>query len=219
VVVGTTDVPVSEVSMEPKPFEEEIEFLLAHAARYLAKDPARDDILGMFAGLRPLVGARESKRTAKLSRDHSIRVSRSGLITIAGGKWTTYRKMAEDVVNEAAKVAGLEPRPSRTESLRIHGYEPEAERYGALEVYGSDAEGVLELARANPAWAERVHPRLDVTAAQVVWAARREMARTVEDVLSRRTRASLLDARAAREAAARVREILKSEEGRMKREE
>jgi len=214
VVVGTTDTPVRDVSLEPRPFPDEIEFLLVHAARYLAKDPAHGDILGAFAGLRPLVGARESKRTAALARDHAIRVSRSGLVTIAGGKWTTYRRMAEDVVDEAARVAGLESRPSRTAGLRLHGYVGNGVRSGPFAGYGADAEALLDLLGENAAWREPLHPRLDTVAGEVAWAVRREMARTVEDVLSRRTRALLLDARAAVEAAPRVAAIMAAELGR-----
>lgn len=200
VVVGTTDTPVSDVSDEPLPMKDEIDFLLEHAARYLAEDPSEDDILSVFAGIRPLVDAGEGS-TASLSRDHTLHISRSGLVTITGGKWTTYRKMAEDTVDQAEAVAQVEPAPCVTKTLRIHGYAEPASALAPEESYGSDALELRNLTARRPELCRKLHPRLPVTAAQVIWAVRHEMARTVEDVLARRTRALLLDARAAREAA------------------
>jgi glycerol-3-phosphate dehydrogenase len=220
VVVGTTDTPVEEVSFEPRPLPREIDFLLEHAARYLTRDPSPSDILSAFAGIRPLAGSPDGGgQTASLSRDHTVHISRSGLLTLAGGKWTTYRKMAEDAIDHAALVAELEERPSVTAELKIHGYHAASSTFGGLGRYGSEAPSVAALLRENPRYAETIHPKLDVKAGEVVWAARREMARTVEDVLSRRTRALVLDARAALEAAPRVAELLgetlgKSEEWR-----
>ncbi len=212
VIVGTTDTPVDSVSLEPRPFDEEIEFLLEHTARYLTRDPEPEDVLSVFVGLRPLVatGAGEGD-TAHISREHTITVSRSGLLTIAGGKWTTYRKMAEDVVDAAVPLAGLEPRECVTRSLPIHGSALDFERWGPLAVYGSDAPAVDELIRSEPELAEALHPRLPVRCGEVVWAVRHEMARTVDDVLARRTRSLLLDARAASEAAPRVARIMAGE--------
>jgi glycerol-3-phosphate dehydrogenase len=219
VVVGTTDTPIEEVSFEPLPLPEEIDFLLEHTARYLTKDPGRSDILSAFAGIRPLAGATESGETAAISRDHTVHISRSGLVTLAGGKWTTYRKMAEDTIDQAALVAELEERPSVTAELRIHGYHPDASSFGDFARYGAEAPSVAALLREDPRYEEKMHPALEVKAGEVVWAARREMARTVEDFLSRRTRALLLDARAALEAAPSVAGLLaetlaKSEEWR-----
>ncbi len=213
VLVGTTDTPVETVELEPRPFEEEIEFLLGHAARYLTKDPGRDDVLSVFVGLRPLVDASggEDDETAQISREHTITISRTGLVTIAGGKWTTYRKMAEDVVDSAAALASLSLGECVTRTLRLHGYEPTPERHGALALYGSDAPRLERLIATEPGGADKIHPRLDAVVGEVVWAARHEMARTVDDVLARRTRALLLDARAAAEAAPRVAELLASE--------
>ncbi len=195
VVVGTTDTPVQDVSLEPRPLEEELEFLLVHAARYLTKDPTPADVLSAFAGLRPLVKAGNGENTAALSRDHTINISRSGLLTIAGGKWTTYRRMAEDTVDQAALVGGLEEKPCSTKSLRIHGYHDRAENFGTLEMYGDDASDIEKLIQKEPRYAERLHENSPVVAAQIVWAARHEMARCVEDALARRTRCLLLDAR------------------------
>ncbi|MBI5775641.1 MAG: glycerol-3-phosphate dehydrogenase/oxidase [Verrucomicrobia bacterium] len=201
VLVGTTDTPVTEISLEPKPFAEEIEFLLAESAKYLAKAPARSDILSASAGLRPLVKTGGGP-TAKLARDHALFVSPAGLVTITGGKWTTYRKMAEDTVEKAIAVGGLEPRPCVTEGLRVHG------------AAGEDLRAAAELMSENPVWCEWLHPRLPSPVGEVIWAVRHEMARTVEDVLSRRTRALLLDARASREIAPRVAALLAAELGR-----
>lgn len=211
VVVGTTDTPIREVSLEPRPLEEEVEFLLVHAARYLTKDPTADDVLSVFVGIRPLVKSSDTERTASLSRDHTLQSSPSGLITITGGKWTTYRKMAEDVVNQAARQGGLEERPCTTRDLPIRGSHPNAQEFGELAVYGSDAPALRALMQEKPEYAERLHPASPITAAQVVWAARHEMARTVEDVLARRTRQLLLGARVSVEMAPAVARLLAAE--------
>jgi glycerol-3-phosphate dehydrogenase len=208
VVVGTTDIAVPEPSLEPRPLPEEVDFILDNVANYMAKDPTRADVLSVFAGLRPLVTVGDEAETAKLSRDHSVLVSESGLVTITGGKWTTYRRMAQDVVDQAAMVAGLVERACPTEDLRIHGWLKNADELDPLHLYGTDAPAVRALADTDRALGERLHERLPLTGAQVVWAARREMARTVDDVLARRTRALLLDARASIEAAPAVAKIM-----------
>lgn len=210
VIVGTTDTPVHRAQLEPRALEDEIEFLISHAVRYLTKDPSRADVLSVFAGLRPLVGG-EDADTAALSREHTILIANSGLITIAGGKWTTYRKMAEDVVDHAATLAGLEPRPCITRQLNIHGFHQHAHRFGELADYGSDAPDLHRLIDSEPSFGQTVHDRLPIVFGQVVWAARNEAARTVDDVLARRTRALLLDARAAAEAAPDVARVLARE--------
>lgn len=214
VVVGTTDTPVAEPSLEPRALDEEIEFILKHAARYLTKDPVRSDVRSVFAGLRPLVKPSDGRGTASISRDHHLEVSLSGLVTITGGKWTTYRKMGEDTIDQATLVGGLEERDSRTRHLRVHGWCENVDRADPLHVYGSDAHALRELMRSKPAFAEKLHPRLPYVKAQVAWAARQEMARTVEDVLSRRVRALLLDARASIEMAPTVATLLAEELGR-----
>ncbi|HYO13230.1 MAG TPA: glycerol-3-phosphate dehydrogenase/oxidase [Thermoanaerobaculia bacterium] len=214
VVVGTTDTPVAEPSLEPRPLPQEVEFLLTHAARYLTRDPAPGDVLSCFAGLRPLVRASKAAKTAALSRDHAILVSPSGLVTITGGKWTTYRRMGEDVVSQAALVAGLDERPSRSADLHLHGWvESPNPRHPWVE-HGADAPALARLAAEAPGWDEPLHVNLPYRICEVVWAARHEMGRTVEDVLARRTRALLLDARASAEIAPRVAEILAAELGR-----
>jgi glycerol-3-phosphate dehydrogenase len=192
-----------------------VAFVLRHAARYLTRDPDPADVLCAFAGLRPLVAAGgEGDDTAALSRDHTLQISSSGLVTITGGKWTTYRRMAEDTVDHAATLAGLEPVPCPTKDLPIHGHWPEEPSDGALAVHGSDAPDVRRLAMSQEGLGDALHPRLPALRAEVVWAARHEMARTLDDVLSRRTRSLLLDARAAMEAAPVAAELMAGELGR-----
>ncbi len=212
-LVGTTDTALEKVSLEPLPLAEEIDFILETAGQYLDHAPSRADILSAWAGIRPLVKSAEGGSTASLSRDHSIHIDFNGLLTIAGGKWTTCRHMAEDCINQAAVLAGLDEQPCVTRRLRIHGYHHHAARFGHLAVYGSDAIGIQEMIRTHPPRGARLHPELPYTEAEVVWAARWEMARTVDDVLARRTRALLLSARAAAAMAPRVAEILASELG------
>ena len=212
-LVGTTDTPVAAPALEPRPFDQEIAFVLETAGQYLHKAPARDDVLSVFVGIRPLVRSGDSALTAALSRDHTIHIDASGLLTTTGGKWTTYRNMAEHTVDQAADLARLPERPCVTRALHIHGFHPNAERFGALSVYGADAPAIEDLQRADPALAARLHPALPYTGAEVVWAARVEMARSVEDVLARRTRALFLNAGAAEAMAPEVGRIVGRELG------
>ena len=206
-VIGTTDTPLPEPQLEPRALPDEIDFLVEHAARYLTKDPTESDVLSVYAGLRPLVKAGDGKDTSKLSRNHRIVVSDSGLVTITGGKWTTCRKMAEDTIDRAAKVGGLERKPEATRDLKLHGWTSADDEDANWPGYGSDAEGLKDLIGKHPEWNEPLHPELPLRAADVVWAVRHEMARDLEDILSRRTRALLLDAKASIEIAPRVAEI------------
>jgi len=212
VVVGTTDMPVDGVSLEPTPTDEEVSFLLEHARRYLAKDPGPEDVRSVFAGIRPLVAPPGSNGdTSEISREHELHVSDSGLVTISGGKWTTYRKMAEDTIDRAAPLAGLEERASATKNLNIHGWHEHPERFDDLSQYGADAIPLRQMMKKRPALQEPLDDRLPIRGAQVVWAARHEMARTVEDVLARRTRCLLLDAQASIDVAPRVAELMAEE--------
>ena len=241
IIVGTTDTPVKEVSIEPRALPEEIDFILQQIGRYLKKVPARKDIRSIYAGLRPLVKDNH-KKTAELARDHVILVSETGLITITGGKWTTYRRMAEDTVNTAIAKAGLPSRPCRTATLPIHGSGitgnsesnqaatnqanpvppsmptspsvPAGNFNAPLHYHGSDAPAILALAAAMPGGNERLHERLPYIRAEITWAAREELCMTVEDALSRRTRALLLDAEAAIDCAPLVAGLLAAELGR-----
>ncbi len=197
VVVGTTDTEIQDTPLEPSPLPHEVDFILETAADYLAHRPRRADILSVFTGIRPLVKAGEGGSTAALSRDHTIQISSSGLLTITGGKWTTYRRMAEDAVDHAVVLAHLEERPCLTRELRIHGYRPKAAAPSPFDVYGSDNDGLDALISEQPDLEGPLHPALPVRGAEVVWAVRHEMARTLDDVLARRTRALFLNARAA----------------------
>ncbi|MFZ2951272.1 MAG: FAD-dependent oxidoreductase, partial [Desulfuromonadaceae bacterium] len=214
VIIGTTDTPIGTVTPEPVPLPDEIDFLLAHAGRALERQPARSDILSIFAGLRPLVAGDISQKTSQLSREHLLSVSGSGLVTITGGKWTTYRSMAVAAVDAAGREGGLDSRPSATHSLRLHGWEPSASPTESLAGYGSDRGLIEQLANEHPAWKERLHPRLPYTAGEIVWGVRYEWGRSVEDLLARRTRALLLDAEASREMAPRVARLMATELGR-----
>lgn len=210
-VVGTTDTPVDRATLEPVALEDEINFILKHASQYLSGNPERKDVRSVFAGLRPLVKAGDGKNTASLSRDHTLIVSDSGLVTITGGKWTTYRKMAQDTVDQAAMVAGLQVTECITENLRIHGWLKNVDFSDPLYYYGSDRIALNKLIKENPNLGEPLHERLPYLKAELVWGVREEMAMTVEDVLARRTRALLLDAKASVEMAPVVAELMAME--------
>ena len=210
-LVGTTDTPIAAATIEPIAMEEEIEFILATAAQYLTKAPTRGDVLSVFAGIRPLVRATGVASTASLSRDHVVHIDRSGLVTICGGKWTTYRHMAEDCVDQAATLAQLPDRPCVTSHLSIHGFHAETKQLGPLAVYGSDAYEICKLIEIDATLAEPLHAALPYVKAEIVWAVRHEMARTVEDVLARRTRSLFLNARAALAMAPVVADLMASE--------
>jgi glycerol-3-phosphate dehydrogenase len=214
-VIGTTDIPRPEAELEPKPLEEEIEFLVHHANKYLTKPRERKDVLAIFAGLRPLVAAGDGKQTKKLSRNHRIIVSGAGLVTIAGGKWTTYRRMAEQTVDHAITVGKLRAKPCPTRNMPLHGYLNVSVTKGVPEtVYGTDWQEIKKIADADSELARQIHPNLPYTYAEIVWSARAEQSRTLDDALARRTRALLLDARAAIEVAPKVASLLARELGR-----
>ena len=210
-LVGTTDTPIEEATLEPRPLEQEIEFVLETAGRYLRKPISRSDVRSVFVGIRPLVRSGDAKNTSALSRDHTIHIDPSGLLTVTGGKWTTYRNMAEDCVNQASTLARLPEKPCPTRNLNVHGFHRQASKFGPLALYGADALLIQDLARAEPELERPLHSALPISEAEVVWAARFEMARTIEDVLARRTRALFLEARAAMEMAPRVAELLARE--------
>jgi glycerol-3-phosphate dehydrogenase len=210
-VVGTTDFGVPKPEEEPWIQRQEVDFILSEAAKYLAEDPTESDVLACYSGLRPLVKHGGSKSTAALSRDHTVLISDSGLVTITGGKWTTYRHMGEDCLNHAEEVAGFEHRPSKTADLHLHGSSVAPEIFAApehLAVYGTDRKIIEEMAEADAKAGDKLHPLLPYLTAEAKWAIDYEMARTVEDILSRRTRALLLDSKAAVAAAPRVARLL-----------
>ncbi|MDR1191462.1 MAG: glycerol-3-phosphate dehydrogenase/oxidase [Verrucomicrobiales bacterium] len=213
-VIGTTDIPRPEAELEPRPLEEEIEFLVHHANKYLTKPLERKDVLAIFAGLRPLVAAGDGEQTKKLSRNHRIIVSDAGLVTVAGGKWTTYRRMAEQTVDRALTVGGLKAKPCPTKHLPLHGYLNVSVTKDIPEtVYGTDWAEIKKIAAADGQLAEKIHPNLPYTYAEIVWSARAEQTRTLDDALARRTRALLLDARAAIEVAPKIAALLAGELG------
>ncbi len=215
-VVGTTDEPMPDSAAEPRSTVQEREFLVDHIRKYMGRTVSGGDVLSIWSGLRPLAASGNAS-TSKISRDHRIVLSPTGLITVTGGKWTTYRRMGEDTIDHAAKTGQLAAAPSKTLELHLHGWTEDlygGEGASSEEVYGSDLPALRLLCAERPEWSERLHPRLPYLKGEVVWAARNEMARTVEDVLARRTRALFLDARAAMEAAPAVSAILAEELGR-----
>ena len=212
VVIGTTDIPVKEPLLEPRALKEEIEFIFSHAKKYLTRAPEHKDALSIYSGLRPLVDlSGEESSTSKLSREHAILVSDSKLITITGGKWTTYRKMGQDVINMAEKTANFSARPCITKKLKIHGGEGYTQSNDPLNHYGSDMNKIKDLQQENPELAKAITPNLPYTQAETLWAVRHEMARTVEDILSRRTRSHILGAKNSIEAAPAVAKIMAKE--------
>lgn len=216
VILGTTDIPVKEFILEPKALDEEIDFILETAGIYLKKKPQRKDILCVFAGLRPLAAPANddgSSKTKEISRSHKLIVSSSGLVSITGGKWTTYRKMAEDTVNAALKSTGMEYRQCRTKNLPIHGFKQNPDLNDRTYVYGSDREQMLDFIKESPVREKKLHPDHDITVGEVIWAVRKEMARTVDDVLARRIRLLFLDAAASVSLAPGVAQIMAEELG------
>lgn len=213
-VVGTTDTLIKEANIEPRPMEEEIEFILKTANEYLTHTITRDDVLSVFAGLRPLTAPKEEgKGTKEISRNHKILVSKSGLVTITGGKWTTYRKVAEDTIDKAIRAHKLGDRECQTENLSIHGniVKNAVDIANPLYRYGADIPKIEALQNDFEILKEKIHPNYEYTKSEVVWAVRHEMALTIEDVLARRIRLLFLDARAAIEAAPVVSEIIANE--------
>lgn len=218
VLIGTTDTPMEKADLEPRALEDEIGFILRNASRYLSRDPQRSDILSIFAGQRPLVRPPRSdgSSTKQISRNHEVLISDAGLVTIVGGKWTTYRKMAEDAMDHAVLIGELAERKCVTEALQLHGWiSPHASKLDeALSVYGSDTQKIERLSQAEPELGQPIAAGLPYQRVHVIWAARYELARSVEDVLARRTRILFLDAQASIDAAPEVAALLAQELGR-----
>jgi glycerol-3-phosphate dehydrogenase len=207
VVVGTTDTPVEHASLEPQAMEKEIAFILETAGAYFTKAPQRKDVLSVFAGLRPLAAPQNGdQKTKEISRSHKIIISPSHLFTILGGKWTTYRKMGEDMVNRIEKTMHWQHRKPATADLPVHGHSESTNWEDPLYFYGSDAP--LLRAQMNGTANTWLSEELKIHKTQIVWAVEHEMARTVEDILSRRTRALLLNARESRRIAPEVAGII-----------
>ncbi|MGY5848796.1 FAD-dependent oxidoreductase [Salegentibacter sp. F14] len=213
-LLGTTDTLRKKPKMEPKALEKEIDFILENCAAYLEKPPTRKDVLTVYAGLRPLAAPKEgSTRTKEISRSHKVTISDSNLVSIIGGKWTTFRKMGEDTVDALGKLNGFKLEKSTSEKIRLHGY-PETVISGHLSIYGSDASGIEKLIDKKPDLNQKLHPKYPHLRAEVVWIVQNEMAMKVEDVLARRLRMLFIDARAAIDMAPEVAEILQKELGR-----
>ena len=194
---GTTDTPGIPIVLEPRPLEEEIDYLIEHASRYLKKKPTRSDVKSVFAGLRPLVRPAGSKgATSRISRNHHITVSKAGLVTIAGGKWTTYRHMAEDTINQTIETASLTPTPCTTLDLEIHR-----------------SDEVDQIANEDSRFDQLLHPEFEYRKADIIAAVRHEMAQTLEDALSRRTRCLLLNQKASKKAALEAAHLMAAELG------
>ncbi|HLO59170.1 MAG TPA: glycerol-3-phosphate dehydrogenase/oxidase [Bacteroidales bacterium] len=211
VVVGTTDTVVDEAALEPKALEKEIDFILNTTLRYFKVPPQRKDILTVFAGLRPLVASPDDpSATRELSRRHKISISSSGLVTVEGGKWTIYRRMAEDTIDRIIRKGMLQPGTCRTGTLRIYGADGEWPRNDRLHIYGSDAHEIKKMEEADP---KPLHPDLPYTKAEITWICRNEMPQKLEDMLARRTRSLFLNARASVEIAPVVAAIMASEMG------
>ncbi len=214
VILGTTDTPVKDFVLEPKALQEEVDFILETAGRYLTRKPQREDVLCVFAGLRPLAAPQkhaDETKTKEISRSHKLIASDSDLITITGGKWTTYRIMAEETVDLAIKKKNLPQKPCKTKNLKIHGHRENPDYNHWLYVYGSDQDEILRLQKENPDYAHKLIDDYDFTVGEVVWAIRNEMARTVDDVLARRVRLLYLDAKASIEIAPKVAKIMAQE--------
>ena len=208
VLVGTTDTPLNAHSLEPIALAEEVDFILTTAGNYLTRRPTKHDVLSVFAGLRPLAApGKNTNSTKEISRSHKLIVGKSGLITITGGKWTTYRKMAMDVLDKAIELAQLPQKKCITQNVQIHGYQNK-QSTDHFALYGADADGIRNLMKENVMLAAPLHPSYTLIKAEVIWMVRNEMARTVEDVLARRVRILFLDAMQAIALAPAVAELM-----------
>jgi len=213
VIVGTTDTIVEKPLLEPHFQLDEVEFILETASQYLTKKPTKKDILSIFSGLRPLAKPEGNKQTTKeISRHHKVMISTSGLITVIGGKWTTYRKMAEDTVDQAMLIGQLKASPCTTHNLPIFGYDESLNlTEDPLAVYGIEKQALLDLEDKIPVYGELISESLPLKASQVIWAVRHEMARTLEDMLARRVRGLFLDVNESLRIAPQVAQIMASE--------
>ncbi len=212
-VVGTTDTLREKPKLEPEALQKEIDFVLETASGYLAKKPTRADVRSVYAGLRPLARPKEgSTKTKEISRSHKVILSESGLVTLTGGKWTTFRKMGEDTVEYFSKVTGEKLKESKSLDMKIHGSTSRIPE-GHWGIYGFDAKPIQDLTKENKAWEAKLHPDFPNIEAEVIWAVREEMAMKVEDTLARRIRMLFLDAQAAIDTAPKVAKLMAQEMG------
>ncbi|MES2799027.1 MAG: glycerol-3-phosphate dehydrogenase/oxidase [Bacteroidota bacterium] len=211
VIVGTTDVLIEKARIEPIASQDEIDFIFENINHYFKNPPTKNDVLAVFAGLRPLAAPKDNqKNTKEVSRSHKIITSKGGLISIVGGKWTTYRQMAEEIVNQAISLASLPQKNCVTQDFKIHGYQQQTidESKNPIYFYGSDQAKIQQLQDSNSELGKKIHPNYDYTFAQVLWAMENEMAETVEDILARRIRLLFLDTQSAIDSVARVAEFM-----------
>ena len=209
-VLGTTDTPVKNVALEPQALQEEIEFVIHHFNKYTTSKITKADVKSVFVGLRPLAKVENELTTAVMPRDHKIKILPSGLIHITGGKWTTFRSMAQHAIDIAIQKAQLEFVKCKTKRLKIHGWTDIFEN-SHLSCYGADAEKIKKMIQKNPALALPIHPDYPYTKAEVVFMIQNEMAQTVEDILARRIRLLFFDAKAAKESVVEVASIIAKE--------
>jgi glycerol-3-phosphate dehydrogenase len=209
-LLGTTDTPVQHITAEPRPLKQEIDFVLHHFNRYASLCIQYSDVQSVFVGLRPLAKAGNTKSTAVMPRDHHIAILPSGLVHVTGGKWTTYRNMAEHAVDKAVKQAGLQWIQCKTKDLPLHGW-TESKDTSHFAIYGTDAAAIKGIFEADTSQSEKIHPNYPYTKAEVTWMIANEMALTVEDILARRIRLLFLDAKAAIESASTVAAIMAKE--------
>jgi glycerol-3-phosphate dehydrogenase len=211
VVVGTTDTPLDTVSLEPVALDKEIRFILDTAGKYLVKPPKREDILCVYAGLRPLAADPDNPASTKeVSRRHKITLSHSGLLSIVGGKWTTYRCMAEETIDRAIKAGNLDKAKCDTANLKLTKL-TQVDTSKRLHIYGDHIIDIEKMISENPGLGAPIDPRLPYTRAEILWICKNEMPFNLEDILARRTRALLLNARASAEIAPVIADIMAAE--------
>ena len=210
VVVGTTDTLIDEISIEPKALDKEISFILENAGKYMTKTPKKSDIKSVFTGLRPLAADEgNSNETSEISRSHKIILSESGMISILGGKWTTYRKMSEDVINSALSVGGFPERACITQNLPIKGYDYNSDWENPMHVYGTEIDKIKSIDESN--FNKSISKEFFITKNMIIWSIRNEMAFKLEDVLARRTRCLFLDVEETLKIAPKVLSIMAKE--------
>lgn len=198
VLIGTTDTALAAVPDAPRPLANEIAQILDVAGRYLSPAPGMTDVLSVFAGVRPLAAVADSAASSRVSREHALDVSRSGLVSVSGGKWTTYRLIAEQTVDLACQEFALAARACTTATLALDQ---------------SDRAAIKALIADDATLARPLHAALPYIAADALWAARGEMAQSVADALAYRLRALFIDARAAAAIAPEVARIMGAELG------
>lgn len=214
IIVGTSGVVRDYYSTNPSVLDKDVDFILETFGKYVTHKPERKDILSIFIGQRPVAAnIKEGEKPREISRNHRIRVSKNNLITITGGRWTTYRRMAEDTVDRAIRMGLLPKKVCKSRMFKLHGYKLNPNVKSHLHVYGSDMPYLKKMIDNESMMAAFLHADYKFTVAEVLWAIRKEMARTVEDVLARRVRLLIMDAKAAIETAPVVAQIMADEFG------